>query len=156
MSLYYTNNENVVSRFSFKSVDVTGEFVDNLGEVKVTQTWVNEAENEVSGIYLFSLKEDYILNKFRVCIGEMDFSGVVSEPNDRNNERKELIQKYNDFRMLSLLHKFNKTDYCVLLGVIESQSEVVVEFSFLMRAESNMGGSCHLLYTQCGTTTSRT
>ncbi len=141
MSLYYSNDGNRVSRFFFESVYVTGEFIENLGEVKVTQTWINETDDDVSAIYMFSLKEDYILNKFCVRIGELDFAGVVSVPNERNNESAELYQMDSSSQKLSLLQKFNKLDYCIQLGIIEPHCEVVIEFSFLIRAEINIDGS---------------
>jgi Ca-activated chloride channel family protein len=141
VSLSYYENDRLRT-VPLKSLVVTGEFYDCLGEVVVKQTWVNDASTPIMSNYKFSLDGEAVVSGFHMSIGEKTWVGVVKE---KNQAEKQFNDAVSAGVKSSLLEKISDNDYQIQIGPIAPNVPATIVFRYLTRVSVMKDGSYHFV-----------
>jgi hypothetical protein len=125
-----------------RALAVTGEFFDCLGEVVVTQTWVNDASTPITSNYKFSLDGEAVVSGFHMSVGEKKWVGVVKE---KDQAQQQFSGAVSAGVKSSLLEKISDNDYQVQIGPIAANETATIEFRYLTRVSVKKDGSYHFV-----------
>jgi hypothetical protein len=74
-ALPYLDDEGHVRNIPLKSLYVSGEFFDSLGEVVIKQNWFNDGNSSIKSSYKFPLDSGVVVSGFKMKIGDKTFTG---------------------------------------------------------------------------------
>jgi hypothetical protein len=120
-----------------KSVDVSGDFIDNIGLVTVTQTYLNQLTEPSEAKYVFSLDKNSSINSFKMTIGSKIIIGEVKE---KTKAKEEYDTAKSEGKKTSLLTKLSNNNYKVSIANINPNEEVIINYTFVTTLEFDDNG----------------
>lgn len=117
-----------LSNSILKSVNVTGNFVENVGLVRVTQEYLNtNTITSAESIYNFDLDASSTINSFVMQVGKKVIIGQVKE-------KTQATKEYSDAKdagiKTSILDKLSDTSYRVKIAGINPGETVTITYEY--------------------------
>lgn len=111
-----------------QSVIVLGDFIDGIGHVNITQTYLNTNSLPAESMYNFELDSNCIINSFSMVVGERVINGQVKE-------KTQASQEYSDAKdsgkKTSLLTKLSDTHYYVKIAGVNPNEKITINYSYV-------------------------
>ena len=118
------------------SVEISGEFYDFFGNIKVKTIFENQCAVPIEAIYKFTLDSSAVIHDFRVKIQDRKLVGVVRE---KSVAKQTYDSAVANKQTSSLLEKDSSGNYKMSLGNLQKSDIVVIEYSYLVKTITEGG-----------------
>jgi hypothetical protein len=120
------------SSIPLTSVNVTGELIDFVGKIKISQAYTNKYGRNIEAKYMFNLDGNSVITGMSMIIGgKVLMSKILEKTEARETYAKAIAGK----KTTCLLEKGSNGVYTVNVGNILADQEVKIEFEYLTKLE---------------------
>lgn len=140
-------------KLSAQSLDI--RITEGVAKVKVTQTFKNESNTRLEGMYIFPMPEQSVISDFSMFDGETRLIGKVLNKDDARKIYEDIVRKQRDPALLEYL---GQGMFQARIFPIEPRSEKKLELTYsqLLKSENHAYRfACNLLPDQIITSETR-
>jgi hypothetical protein len=134
---YFNYNQRTLpvadAKIPLTNVAVTGELIDMVGHVKVSQTFINRYPRNIEAKYLFNLDSNSTVTGMTMIVGG---KRLVSDIKEKSEARATYETAIAEKKTTCLLEKGASNGiYSVNVGNILENQEIVIEFEYITSCE---------------------
>jgi len=113
---------------TLKSVKVSGEIYDSIGQFDVEQIYLSTNQNPLEIYYQFALDNNSIITNVSLQIGDKKMYGIINEKHSNRQNYEKAIE--NKQTALTLEKNFSG-DYTLRLGNIEPNINIILKYTYI-------------------------
>jgi Ca-activated chloride channel family protein len=127
----------ITAGLRLQDADVKVDIADQVAKTYITQTFVNDTDQQLAGTYLFPLPDDTTFSSFSLHIDGKPIEGKILEANEARQTYEEIVRRLIDPGLLEY------ADYKTVRARIfpipaHGTKKVELEYTQLLRAENGM------------------
>ena len=126
--IHYKQTMSLLQNSTLKSVKVSGEIYDSIGQFDVEQIYLSTNENPLEIFYQFALDNNSIITNVSLQIGDKKLYGILNEKQQNRLNYDKAIENKNT---ALTLEKNPWGDYVLKLGNIEPNINIIVKYTYI-------------------------